>query len=61
MTQRMKRDQRNYVLLSLVMFPPLFMASFVSRMRGGGAAGSSLLRDAAADARSAIGIALTDA
>ena len=60
MTQRMKRDQRNYVLLSLVMFPPLVMASIVSRMRGG-ASGGSLMRDAAADARSAIGIALTDA
>jgi hypothetical protein len=59
MTQRMKRDRRNYALLSLLMFPPLFVASVVSRLRDG--AERSVVRDAAADARSAIEIALTDA
>jgi hypothetical protein len=60
MTQRMKRDRRNLVLLSLLMFPPLFIASAFSRMRGG-KAGTSIVRDAAAEARSAIEIAFTDA
>jgi len=60
MTQRMKRDRRDYALLSLLMFPPLFMVSVVSRLRGGGA-GRSIVRGAAADARSAIEIALTEA
>lgn len=60
MTQRMKRDRRNLALLSLLMFPPLFLASAVSRMRGKTGSGS-LMRDAAAEARSAIEIAFTDA
>jgi hypothetical protein len=57
MTQRQKRDRRFYVALSIVMFPLLFAASFVSKLADDGTKGS-LVRDAAADARSAIDIAL---
>lgn len=60
MTQRMRRDRRNLVLLSLFMFPPLFIASAVSHLRGN-RTGRSLVRDAAAEARSVIEIAFTDA
>ena len=56
------RERWFYMGVSLVMFPPLFMAGLVSRLADDDArAGRSLVRDAVSDARTAIEIAFTEA